>query len=69
MVDERIERPRDVVEEIVRSGLSEYHIADEVGASQASINRIRNGKQVPGDLLGQKLRRLRDTRRGQETTA
>lgn len=68
MADERIERPRDVIEELVRGGLSEYEIAEEVEASQASINRIRNGKQEPSDSLGQKLRLLRD-RRAQEADA
>jgi len=69
MVEKRIETLCEVIEQIIGSGLSEYDIADQVDASQASINRIRNGKQRPGDEIGQKLRRLRDRRMNRETAA
>jgi len=69
MAEKRIEPLDEVIEQIVGSGLSEYDIADQVEASQASINRIRNGKQRPSDEIGQKLRRLRDRRLSREATA
>ena len=69
MPDKRIETLDEVIEQIIGSGLSEYDIADQVHASQASINRIRNGKQRPSDEIGQKLRRLRDRRLSGEATA
>ena len=69
MVEKRIETLCDVIEQIIGIGLSEYDIADQVDASQASINRIRNGKQRPGDEIGQKLRRLRDRRMNREVRA
>jgi ribosome-binding protein aMBF1 (putative translation factor) len=69
MPDKRIETLDEVIEQIIGSGLSEYDIADQVDASQASINRIRNGKQRPSDEIGQKLRRLRDRRLSGEATA
>jgi len=69
MVEKRIEPLDEVIEQIIGSGLSEYDIADQVEASQASINRIRNGKQRPSDEIGQKLRRLRDRRLSREATA
>jgi ribosome-binding protein aMBF1 (putative translation factor) len=69
MVEKRIEPLGEVIEQIIGSGLNEYDIAEHVEASQASINRIRNGKQRPSDELGQKLRRLRDGRCKQEARA
>jgi len=69
MAEKRIEPLDEVIEQIIGSGLSEYDIADQVEASQASINRIRNGKQRPSDEIGQKLRRLRDRRLSREATA
>ena len=69
MVEKRIEPLDEVIKQIIGSGLSEYDIAEEVEASQASINRIRNGKQRPSDEIGQKLRRLRDRRLSREATA
>jgi len=69
MAGKRIEPLDEVIEQIVGSGLSEYDIADQVEASQASINRIRNGKQRASDDLGQRLRHLLDMRRNQEVRA
>jgi hypothetical protein len=69
MAEKRTEPLDAVIEQIIGSGLSEYDIADQVEASQASINRIRNGKQRASDELGQRLRHLRDTRCKQEARA
>ena len=69
MAEKRIEALDEVIEQIIGTGLSEYDIAEEAEVSQASINRIRNGKQRPSDEMGQKLRRLRDRRLSREATA
>ena len=58
-----------VVEELVGSGLSEQDIATEVGSSQPTVNRIRNGKQEPLDGLGQALRQLHRERCPDRTAA
>lgn len=48
----------NVVENLIRSGMTESEIAGRVGSSQPSINRIRNGKQKPGYELGDALLKL-----------
>lgn len=41
-----------LIDELLASGLSEAQIAEKVSTSQASINRIRRGKQKPLYELG-----------------
>lgn len=42
---------KQIVQEIITSGLSEMEIASKLNSTQPTINRIRNGKQTPmGDL-------------------
>ena len=54
---------KEAIEELIHSGLSEYEIAERVDTSQATINRIRNGKQNAGFDLGRRIVALRDRRR------
>lgn len=42
----------EIVKALIQSGMTESGIAERVGSSQPSINRIRNGKQQPGYALG-----------------
>jgi len=49
---------KDIIEKLIRSGMTESGIAAKVGSSQPSINRIRNGKQQPGYVLGDALLKL-----------
>jgi ribosome-binding protein aMBF1 (putative translation factor) len=53
---------KKIVQEIIKSGLSETQIADLVKADQSSINRIKNGKQEPGGELAMALFELRKKR-------
>lgn len=53
----------DVVEALIRSGLTESEIAARVGSSQSWINRIRRGKvKSVGYALGDNLLKLADER-------
>jgi hypothetical protein len=61
-MEQQIEKLSDVIQQLVRAGMSEQEIADEVKSSQASINRIRRGTQRASDDLGQRLRLLRSER-------
>lgn len=60
---------KKAIDDLIGVGLSEYDIADLVGASQPTINRIRNGKQNAGFDLGRKIVALRDRRLPREATA
>jgi DNA-binding XRE family transcriptional regulator len=51
-----------IVQEIIKSGLTEMEIAKKVNSTQPTINRIRNGKTKPMGELGIALVALRKTR-------
>lgn len=51
---------QEIVNGLIRAGMTESGIAEKVGGSQPSINRIRKGKQMPGYLLGSALVELAD---------
>lgn len=51
-----------IIQEIIRSGLSESQIADLVKTTQPTINRIKNGKQEPGGELAIAIFELRKKR-------
>lgn len=44
-----------IIEEIIKTGMSEYEIASAVTTSQPTINRIRNKKQNTSYELGQRI--------------
>lgn len=46
---------KDIINALILSGMTESEIGAEVGASQASINRIRNELQSPKYELGAAL--------------
>lgn len=46
--------PSDAVRALRRAGMTEKAIADAIGASQSTVNRIARG-QVPGYVLGKLL--------------
>lgn len=50
------------IQEIIKSGLTETQVSELVGASQATINRIKNGKQEPGGELAMAIVALRKKR-------
>ena len=50
----------EIIESLIAKGLTEKQIADLIGCSQPSVNRIRKGKQSPGYDVGAKLVELRD---------
>lgn len=52
----------NIINSLIQSGMTESQIALEVKSTQASINRIRNGKQNPSYELGAALIVLRDSR-------
>ncbi len=54
-----------IVQEIIKSGMTEVEIAAKVGASQPTINRIRNGNQKPMGELAIALIELRKEREPQ----
>ena len=56
----------DIINQLIQSGMTESEIAAEVGSTQPSINRIRNGKQKPFYDLGAALVALRNKRLGLE---
>lgn len=60
---------KNVIESLIQSGMTESEIGAAVGASQASINRIRNGRQRPGYELGAALIALRDSKLGEQKAA
>ncbi len=49
---------RTFIEDLIRAGMSEKEIADAIGRSQPSVNRMRNGKQRTDYETGLKLERL-----------
>lgn len=51
-----------IIQEILKSGLSESEIADLVNTSQPTINRIKNGKQEPKGELAMAIFELRKKR-------
>jgi transcriptional regulator with XRE-family HTH domain len=60
-----------LIETLIKSGMTEKQVAQRVGASQPTINRIRRGRQKPGYELADALRELARTRStdGPHTTA
>lgn len=46
------------LEDIYKTGLSDYAIANRVGTSQPQINRIRRGKQQTSYEIGEKIKTL-----------
>lgn len=50
-----------LIRDLLDTGLSEKEIAEKIGSTQPSINRIRNGKQTPGFQTGTALLRLKDS--------
>lgn len=44
-----------IIEDLVGSGMTEQEIGMQIGRSQPSVNRIRNGKQKPDYDAGCKL--------------
>lgn len=60
----------ELVQELVNSGLSEAKIADAVGFSQPTINRVKLGKQKNiGFALGQSLIELQKKNRRKSKAA
>lgn len=51
-----------IIQEILKSGLSETQIATLVNTTQSTINRIKNGKQEPGGELAMAIFELRKKR-------
>lgn len=51
-----------IIESLITSGLTEKQVAERVGASQPTINRIRRGRQKPGYELADALRALASQR-------
>jgi DNA-binding XRE family transcriptional regulator len=51
-----------IIQEIIKSGLTESEIADLLSTSQPTINRIRNGKQEPKGELAMAIVELRRKR-------
>lgn len=49
-----------LIEEVIETGMTEDDIGQRVGASQASINRIKSGSQHPKYDLGVALVALHD---------
>lgn len=60
---------KNVIESLIQSGMTESEIGAAVGASQATINRIKTGKQNPLYELGAALIALRDSRLVQQKEA
>jgi len=54
---------KTTIEELISSGLTEQAIADAVGSTQPTINRIRTGEtEDPKHSLGRSLERLHQDR-------
>lgn len=51
---------KEIIEALLKAGLTESEIAARVGATQPSINRIKRGRQNPGYELGVKLHDLKN---------
>jgi transcriptional regulator with XRE-family HTH domain len=51
-----------IIQEILKSGLSENEVASLVHTTQSTINRIKNGKQEPGGELAMAIFELRKKR-------
>lgn len=49
----------NVIKDLLAAGMTEAEIANRVGKSVPTINRIRNGKQIPLYPLGDALVKLR----------
>lgn len=58
-----------LISELMATKLSEKQIAGLVGSSQPSINRMRNGKQIPYYDVGAKLVELHRERCKPASTA
>lgn len=58
-----------IVSDLVSTGLTEKQIADLVGSSQSSINRLRHGKHTPQWPLGDSLVKLHHERCKQPAAA
>lgn len=56
---------KNIIESLIQSGMTESEIGAVIGASQASINRIRNNRQHPSYALGTALIALRDSKLGE----
>lgn len=52
----------DVIRDLLASGYTEAELAKAVHSTQATINRIKHGKQTPGFDLGVALLALRAQR-------
>jgi Trp operon repressor len=53
----------EIIESLIKSGMTEKEIGVAVNASQPTINRIRNGLQSPYYELGSSLIALNDSRK------
>ena len=53
---------KNIIHSLIQSGMTESQIASSVNSTQASINRIKLGRQSPGYELGAALIALHDSR-------
>ena len=60
---------KNIVEELIASGLKEHELAELALTSQPTINRIRNNQQNPSYDLGKRLEVLHARRCSKEAAA
>lgn len=61
---------KDLIEQLIRTGLTESDVGKAIGRSQATVNRVRNGKQeLTGWDAVEKLRALHRERCNQGSEA